>query len=146
MKEYLRKNGIKVGIIVIAVVLLIGVGAAARGGQISFLHNVTGFIEAPLKRVLSSTVNVLDGIYGYIFEYDSLIAENESLRAQLAEAQESARNGMAASEENTRLRKLLELREQHTDYVLESSKVVLWSSSNWSSASVSYTHLRAHET
>ena len=122
------------GIIVIAVVLLIGVGAAARGGQISFLQNVTGFVEAPLKRVLSSTVNVLDGIYGYIFEYDSLIAENESLRAQLAEAQESARNGMAASEENTRLRKLLELREQHTDYVLESSKVVLWSSSNWSSA------------
>ena len=134
MKEYLRKNGIKVGIIVIAVVLLIGVGAAARGGQISFLQNVTGFVEAPLKRVLSSTVNVLDGIYGYIFEYDSLIAENESLRAQLAEAQESARNGMAASEENARLRKLLELREQHTDYVLESSKVVLWSSSNWSSA------------
>ena len=125
MKEYLRKNGIKVGIIVIAVVLLIGVGAAARGGQISFLQNVTGFVEAPLKRVLSSTVNVLDGIYGYIFEYDSLIAENGSLRAQLAEAQESARNGMAASEENTRLRKLLELREQHTDYVLESSKVVL---------------------
>ena len=67
MKEYLRKNGIKVGIIVIAVVLLIGVGAAARGGQISFLQNVTGFVEAPLKRVLSSTVNVLDGIYGYIF-------------------------------------------------------------------------------
>ena len=134
MKEYLRKNGIKVGIIVIAVVLLIGVGAAARGGQISFLQNVTGFVEAPLKRVLSSTVNVLDGIYGYIFEYDSLIAENESLRAQLAEAQESARDGMAASEENTRLRKLLELREQHTDFVLESSKVVLWSSSNWSSA------------
>lgn len=134
MKEYLRKNGIKVGIIVIAVVLLIGVGAAARGGQISFLQNVTGIIEAPLKRVLSSTVNALDGLYGYIFEYDSLIAENESLRAQLAEAQESARDGMAASEENTRLRKLLELREQHTDYVLESSKVVLWSSSNWSSA------------
>ena len=120
MKEYLRKNGIKVGIIVIAVGLLIGGGAAARGGQISCLQNVTGFVEAPLKRVLSSTVNVLDGIYGYIFEYDSLIAENESLRAQLAEAQESARNGMAASEENTRLRKLLELREQHTDYVLES--------------------------
>ena len=134
MKEYLRKNGIKVGIIVIAVVLLIGVGAAARGGQISFLQNATGIVEAPLKRVLSSAVNVLDGIYGYIFEYDSLIAENESLRAQLAEAQESARNGMADSEENTRLRKLLELREQHTDYVLESSKVVLWSSSNWSSA------------
>ena len=134
MKEYLRKNGIKVAIIVVAVVLLIGIAAAARGGQISAVQNVTGILEAPLKRVLSSAVNWVDGIYGYIFEYDSLRAENESLRAQLAEAQESARDGIEASEENTRLRRLLELREQHTDYVLESSKVVLWSSSNWSSS------------
>ena len=133
MKEYLRKNGIKVAIIVVAVVLLIGIAAAARGGKISAVQNVTGILEAPLKRVLSSAVNWVDGIYGYIFEYDSLRAENESLRAQLAEAQESARDGIEASEENTRLRRLLELREQHTDYVLESSKVVLWSSSNWSS-------------
>lgn len=133
MKEYLRKNGIKVAIIVVAVVLLIGIAAAARGGQISAVQNVTGILEAPLKQVLSSAVNWVDGIYGYIFEYDSLRAENESLRAQLAEAQESARDGIEASEENTRLRRLLELREQHTDYVLESSKVVLWSSSNWSS-------------
>lgn len=134
MKDYLRKNGIRVGIIVAAVVLLIGITAAARGGQISFVQNLTGIMEAPLKRVLSSAVNWVDGIYGYIFEYDSLRAENESLRAQLAEAQESARDGIEASEENTRLRQLLELREQHTDYVLESSKVVLWSSSNWSSS------------
>jgi len=134
LKDYLRKNGIRVGIIVAAVVLLIGITAAARGGQISFVQNITGIMEAPLKRVLSSAVNWVDGIYGYIFEYDSLRAENESLRAQLAEAQESARDGIEASEENTRLRRLLELREQHTDYVLESSKVVLWSSSNWSSS------------
>ena len=77
MKEYLRKNGIKVAIIVVAVVLLIGIAAAARGGQISAVQNVTGILEAPLKRVLSSAVNWVDGIYGYIFEYDSLRAENE---------------------------------------------------------------------
>lgn len=134
MKDYLRKNGIKVAVVVVAVVLLIGITAAARSGKISAVQNVTGIIEAPLKRVLSSAVNLVDGLYGYIFEYDSLRAENESLRSQLADAQESAREGIAASEENTRLRRLLELREQHTDYVLESSKVVLWSSSNWSSS------------
>jgi rod shape-determining protein MreC len=134
LKEYLRKNGIKAGIVVVAVVLLIGISAAARSGRISFVQNVTGIVESPLKRVLSSTVNAIDNLYGYIFEYDSLRAENESLRSQLAEAQESARDGISASEENVRLRQLLELREQHTDYVLESSKVVLWSSSNWASA------------
>lgn len=134
MKEYLRKNGIRVAIIVCAVALVIGLGAASRDGQIGFLQNMTGVLESPVKKVLSSTVNWFDTIYGYLFEYDSLLAENESLRSQLADAQTSARNGIQASEENARLRKLLELRDSHTDYVMESSKVVLWSSSNWSSS------------
>lgn len=134
MKEYLRKNGIKVGVIVFAAALLIGLGSAARDGKISFVHNVTGIVKAPVQKVLSSAVNWLDSMYGYLYEYNSLVAENESLRSQLADAQESARNGIEASEENARLRKLLELREQHTDYEMESSKVVLWSASNWASA------------
>ena len=91
-------------------------------------------LEAPIKKVLSSTVNWFDTIYGYLYKYDSLQAENESLRSQLADAQQSARDGIAASEENTRLRELLNLREKHTDYEMESCKVVLWSSSNWSSS------------
>lgn len=134
MKEYIRKNGIKVGIIVAAVMLIIGLGAVARGGRISLLQNATGVIKAPMQKVLSSTVNWINSIYGYLYEYDSLMAENESLRSQLADAQKSARDGISASEENVRLRRLLELREQHTSYEMESAKVVLWSSSNWSSA------------
>lgn len=134
MKDYLKKNGIRIGIIVLAVAVLIGAGSAARGGNIGFLQNATGVLESPLKKVLSSTVNWFSTIYGYLYDYDTLMAENESLRSQLADAQKSARDGIEASEENTRLRKLLELREKHTDYVLESSKVVLWSSSNWSSS------------
>lgn len=134
MKEYLKKNGIRMGIIVFAVALLIGVGRVTRAGEISLFQNVTGIVKAPMQKVLSSVVNWMDTMYGFIFEYDSLVAENESLRSQLADAQQSARDGIEASEENVRLRRLLELREQHTDYELESSKIVLWSSSNWASA------------
>ena len=134
MKEYLRKNGIRVGILLAAAALIIGLGAAARDGRIGFVQNVAGIVKAPMQKVLSSAINWFDSIYGHIYEYDSLQAENESLRSQLADAQKSARDGIEASEENTRLRRLLELREKHTDYELESCKVVLWSSSNWSSA------------
>ena len=84
-----------------------------------------------MQKVVSSAVNWFDTIYGYLYDYDSLLAENESLRSQLADAQQSARDGIAASEENARLRELLNLREKHSDYVFESCKVVLWSSSNW---------------
>ena len=134
MKDYLKKNGLRVGILLAAAALIIGLSAAARGGKIGFVQNAAGVIKAPMQKVLSSAVNWFDSIYGHIYEYDALQAENESLRSQLADAQKSARDGIEASEENTRLRRLLELREKHTDYELESCKVVLWSSSNWSSA------------
>ena len=134
MKEYLKKNGIRIGVIVLAVALLVGVGNAARDGQIGLVHNTTGVLTAPMQKVLSSTVNLFNSIYGYLYKYDSLMAENESLRAQLADAQKSARDGIEASEENVRLREALYLRQKHTDYILESATVVLWSSSNWSSS------------
>jgi len=134
LKEYLRKNGIRVGIIIAAVCLIIGLSSAAKNGNIGFIQNATGVIKSPVQKALSSAVNWFDTIYGYIYEYDSLLAENESLRSQLADAQQSARDGIAASEENVRLRQALELRQAHTVYELESCKVVLWSSSNWASA------------
>ena len=133
MKEYLKKYGVRMGIIVAASVFLILLGAATRSG-IGLVQNVTGIVAAPMQKVLSSTVNWFNSIYGYLYDYDALMAENESLRMQLAEAQQSAREGIEASEENARLRELLYLRQKHTDYVLESAKVVLWSSSNWSSS------------
>ena len=134
MKDYLKKNGIKVAIIVVAAALFIGLGSFARNGRISLGQNVTGMVSSPLKKVMSSAVNMFDTVYGYLYKYDSLLAENESLRAQLADAQKSAREGIEASEENVRLRELLNLRDKYTSFDLESTKVVLWSSSNWSSS------------
>ena len=46
MKEYLKKNGIRIGIIVLAVAILIGLGSATRDGEIGVVQNVTGIVEA----------------------------------------------------------------------------------------------------
>ena len=131
MRDYLKKNGIRVAVLVLAVALLIVLGTAARGGSISVAQNAAGVLISPVQKVVSSAVNWFETIYNRLYDYDNILAENESLRAQLAEAQQSARDGIDASEENERLRVLLDLRSKHTDYVFESAKVVLWSSSNW---------------
>ena len=131
MRDYLKKNGIRVAILVLAVALLVALGAAARGGRIGAAQNVTGVLISPVQKVVSSAVNWFETIYNRLYDYDNIRAENESLRAQLADAQRSAREGIEASEENERLRVLLDLRSKHSDYVFESAKVVLWSSSNW---------------
>ena len=50
MREYLRKNGIRMAIIVFSVALVIALGAAARNGRVGFLQNMAGVLEAPVKR------------------------------------------------------------------------------------------------
>ena len=131
MRDYLKKNGLRVTVLVLAVALLIALGSIARNGDISVAHNAAGVLISPVQKVVSSAVNWFETIYNRLYDYDNIRAENESLRAQLAQAQQSARDGIEASEENERLRVLLDLRKKHADYVFESAKVVLWSSSNW---------------
>ncbi len=131
VKQYLKKNGIKLGIIVLVLALIIGVGSYFLEGNAGLMKNITGAVKAPVQRMVSSVAEWLEGVYGYLYEYDALVAENERLRAELTESQEEARNGYEAIEENARLRELLNFKEKHSDMTLESAKVVSWTTSNW---------------
>lgn len=131
VKSYLKKNGIKLGVIVLVIALVVGAASYLLKGNAGVVQNASGTVKAPVQRMVSSVAEWLEGIYGYLYEYDSLIAENERLRAELTEAQEEARNGASAIEENERLRNLLEFKEKHSDMTLESAKIVAWTSSNW---------------
>lgn len=134
VKQYLRKNGIKIGILVLIVVAIAGVSAYLLKGNAGPVTNVTGTVKSPIQRTVSSLAEWLEGLYGYIYEYDQLSAENERLREELTEAQEKVRDGEAAIEENERLRKLLDFKEKHSDMTLEPAKIISWTSSNWSSS------------
>ena len=134
VKRYLKKNGIKLGVIVLVIALIAGVSSYLLKGNAGLVQNMTGAVKAPVQRIVSSMAEWLEGIYGYIYEYDQLQAENERLREALTDAQEEARNGKAAVEENARLRKLLDFKEKHSDMTLEPAKVISWTSSNWSNS------------
>lgn len=134
IKQYLRKNGIRIGAVVLVVALLAGVGSVMLKGKAGLVRNITGTAKAPVQRLVSSAAEWLESIYGYMYEYDRLLAENEQLRSELAKAQEEARNGIAAVEENERLRELLDFEEKHSDLTLEAAKIVSWTTSNWSNS------------
>ena len=103
-KTYLKKKGARVGAIVVAVVLVLALIAGALGGKAGFLTNLDGIVRAPLQKAATVTAQWLESIYGYIYKYDQLQAENEQLRTQLAEAQAQAREGQEAIAENERYR------------------------------------------
>ncbi len=133
MKEYVKKYGVRVGAAVIAVVLIVVLATALMHGRAGLLANISGAVSSPVGQAASSAVEWIEGIYGYIYKYDQLVAENNSLRAQLAEAQQAAINASQFEEENVRLRELLDFKQQHTDYVMEPAKITEWSSSNFES-------------
>ncbi len=133
MKQYIKKYGPRIGAAVMAVVLIAAIAAALLKGRAGLLANVTGSLSSAVGQAASSAAEWIEGIYGYIYEYDQLVAENNALRAQLAEAQQSIISANEFEEENVRLRELLNFAQRHTDYVLESAKITEWSSSNWES-------------
>ena len=120
--------------VILAVVLVALLAGRVLGGRADFLTNAIVTVREPIRQAASSVADWLDGIYGYLFEYEQLKAENESLKIQLAEAKEEARAGQDALDENERFRNLLGFAEKHSDFVFESARIVSWSASNWGSS------------
>ncbi len=133
MINFLRKKGVKLAIAVVLVALIVVVSVHLGGGKAGFFSNIAEGIGTPVRKAATSMAEWLESIYGYIYKYDQLVEENESLRAQLAEAQEQARLGQEAIEENENLRELLNFAQKNSDFEFESVKIVSWSASNWAS-------------
>ncbi|MBQ2895172.1 MAG: rod shape-determining protein MreC [Oscillospiraceae bacterium] len=133
MKAYLKQYGVRVLILVLIAALIVGLATrekedAATAGA---LEEASNRLSAPVQRAVGSMVGWLEGLYGYIYDYNQLVQENEALRAQLADAQEEARSAAEANEENERLRALLGYLEKHTSYITESAQITAWDASNW---------------
>lgn len=134
MKAYLKKYGVRLLVIVLLVAGVLAIGRNVRDGGVGLLSNVSGAIRTPFQKVATAVVSRMEELYGYIYEYDNLKQENERLRAQLADLEQQIRENDQATEENARLREILNLQQKHTDYVFESAKVVSWNASNWDSS------------
>jgi len=108
------------------------VAVNSASGGISATENAAESLSLPAKQGATGLIGWLEGVYGYMFKYDSLAAENEALKVQLAEAQSKLRSATDSENENKRLRELLNLREKHSDFVFETAKIIDRPSSNWS--------------
>lgn len=134
IKQYLRKNGIKLGALIVVVAMVVGISSYVHKGKAGVVQNVTGTVKTPIQQMVSSIADWLEGVYGYVYKYDALEAENERLRQELAESQKQVRDSAEALEENERYRELLEFDKKHSDMTYEAAKVVSWTTSNWANS------------
>ena len=132
MKRFLSKNGIWLlaGVAVVVVVLCI-ISAVSSGTP--FLRNAAGVIASPFRAAGSAVAGWFGGIGDHFDKVADLQQENDDLRAQVADLERQLRQAQKESEENQRLRDLLELQSQRRDLKTVSARVTERSVSNWSS-------------
>ena len=119
---------------VIAIALLLAVVLAVTGsltGNTGSGTLVQSFLS-PFRSAASHLTDRAEQLYNYIFEYESLLAENARLKAQLSQVEDDARRADALSRENDRLRAMLEFVELNPDYQLAEGYIISWSSNDWS--------------
>ena len=133
MKEYLKKNGIRLAVVLALLVVALSVAAGTSSGRAGFLTNAVGAVREPVRKAAASLSDWITGFAGYFGEYDALLQENAELRAELAETLEQAQAYSEEADENARLRQALGLEQRGSEYTLESAKIVTWNASNWKS-------------
>ena len=119
-------------IVLLAVALAIIVAlssALIRGHKAG--KNVTQSLLAPFDSALSALTRTAERFYNYVFQFESLEAENAYLKKRVATLEDEIRSIDTLQRENERLRALANLLKEHEDYDPVSAYIISWDSSNW---------------
>ena len=132
MNRLLTKYGMTV--LTIAVVIAVALSVMTFFSSNSALtNNIIGTIATPFRTVGTVISNKIGEWTQYFTDFDEMKQENEQLKKELAELQSAIRQAEFDSEENKRLRELLELREQRRDLTFESALIIERDISKWAS-------------
>lgn len=133
MKKIFSKKAILVAVIALVLAAATAV-SLITAGKPGFVTDAVETVLKPVKIVCAEAAGMCEKLYGYMNDYDRLLAENAALRAQSAGADQEKREYSALAEENARLRELLGLAQKNNDFVFDSASILSWSSSNWESS------------
>lgn len=133
MKDFLKNNGLWV--LAAAAVIAVALSVLSYFSPTSSpLVDFTNSVAAPFRSIRTGVSSWFEDKQNYYRDTTALQAENEALKQQLAEMEETVRKARADSEENAFLRDLLGLRSQRRDLSdFETALIMERSTSNWAS-------------
>ena len=118
-------------LLVVAVLLTAGLAVLSNAKGMSMPRALVHGVLAPFRYAGNVLTNQAENIYTYLFEYESVKAENEALRQKVNQMEELAREADALARENERLRDVLDMTRAHEEYVLVDAYIIAWSSTDW---------------
>ena len=130
MKNFFNKTGIWILAAAVVIVLTLSILSATGTG---LLNNIAGTIASPFRSAGAAIGNWFGSISDKFDSVEALQKENEELRKRVAQLEDANRQAETDSQENERLRSLLNLRQQRRDFTFESAKVTQYENSNWAS-------------
>ncbi len=115
----------------VIITVTMAVMSAFGNGAAMPLKNLGGVLASPFRAAVSGITGYIDERIQYSSDYDALVEENKDLKKQVADMKEQVRQAQTDSDENARLRELLNLAQQKRDLTYTSAMVVDRTSSNW---------------
>ena len=132
MKSIFSKRVTRILIAAVLLSVVLGVTASVLKTDIPGLFVKT--VIQPLRSGAQALTNQAEQMYSYMFRYESLLAENQALKAQIAQMENDARTADALKRENERLRESQNLLKSNTDYKLVDAYIIGWDPTDWSSS------------
>ena len=130
--KYFFTNRVRV-IMLVAMLLAVALAVVSSLTGLKLPQMMVQGVLTPIRTGISKLVDQSQQIYDYIYEYESLLAENQALKAQIASMEDEARDAYAIKKENENLRAALNLVDTFEDYKLVDSYIISTSSVDWSS-------------
>lgn len=131
MKFLLRHKGLLAAAIVVVSMLVMSAASLIAGGVFP-IANFFGIIFKPIQGFMSGLTRGIESYYSYIYDYDTILAENAQLRLRIAEYERASRAYEEAIKENELLKELLSIRELLPEMDVEPARIVARNLSNWS--------------
>ena len=119
-------------VIIIALLLAVILAVVGSLTDTNIPNMLVQGVLTPIRSGVSSLTSQAEQFYNYMFEYESLVAENEALKEKLAQIEDEARQADSVARENQRLRDLLELTEANEDFSYVDAYIISGSSVDWS--------------
>ena len=122
MKHFFTSRVRVVMVVAVLLAVLLTVSKSILG--IDLPGTLVKSVLTPLRTGVGKLTGQAERYYSYMFKYEALEAENEQLKAQIAQMEDNSRKLDSYSRENQRLRDLLNLKKDHDDYVLVDGYVI----------------------
>lgn len=125
------KNKLTVTVIVLSVSFLILIGYTSKREKISAAENGIGVALNSVQGIIYSFNNKVKDNVRFIIDFSKIKKENEDLRAENTKLQDKALKYDSLQNENERLRKMLNFKNQREEYKYIGCDIIGKSGNNW---------------